>query len=304
MSEQLSFDRKKGFVALPVEVLDIDLTPGAFRTLVELCRMANADGFCWPSLEQLSDRFGRSKSAISGYIKELRSQNLIDTQEQKTATGYNYRLKYRVTFWQEWRAGLRGKTHQKDERSVQPTERLRESKKHIHKNHTGDDLDGILVEWAKCFKGAPYPTAKHAPSEQLMFQSSEALERQPGNITDISADITGALTRLWQAKGIVFGDIQIREQADFVSQMGLSPGELHDIAAHIQAKWPSHWRQFPTQDQLHKLIKSSAIVPRTQKIALLRGYLNRWAKAQKTLQKAPYSYSLEPAKSHALWAAE
>ena len=85
MSEQISFNRDKGFVALPVGVLDMDLSPGAFRTLVELCRMANMEGYCWPSLTQLSDRLGRSKSAISGYLKELRGVGLVATEEQRTA---------------------------------------------------------------------------------------------------------------------------------------------------------------------------------------------------------------------------
>ncbi|WP_366513900.1 helix-turn-helix domain-containing protein [Planktotalea sp.] len=59
MAKPYEFDPGKGFVALPCEIMDIDLTPGAFRLLVELCRMANRTGECWPSLGQLSDRIGR-----------------------------------------------------------------------------------------------------------------------------------------------------------------------------------------------------------------------------------------------------
>jgi hypothetical protein len=112
MASSLTFDPAKGFVALPCEVMNIDMSPGAFRLLVELCRMANRTGECWPSLGQLSERIGRSKAAISGYIAELREIELIETTSQKMANGYNYRLKYCVTFWKSWRSNLaRLRTH-------------------------------------------------------------------------------------------------------------------------------------------------------------------------------------------------
>jgi biotin operon repressor len=143
MSETIVFDRRKGFVALPVQVLEMELTPGAFRLLAELCRMANLDGFCWPSLGQLGERLGRSKAAISGYVTDLREAGLISTETQTTANGYNYRLRYCVVFWKAWRASLSGQTgpavEVKDsepvERSVQPVERHRGSKNHIQINH-------------------------------------------------------------------------------------------------------------------------------------------------------------------------
>ena len=118
MSEILDCDPNKGFVAFPVAVFDLELTPGAFRTLAELCRMANAEGQCWPSLAQVGRKLGRSRAAISGYIAELRDVGVITTEEQKMANGYNYRLRYTVTFWKEWRAGL-GKSRKRAERTVQ-----------------------------------------------------------------------------------------------------------------------------------------------------------------------------------------
>ena len=42
------FNPAQGFVALPSDVMDIGMTPGAFRLLVELCRMANTTFECWP----------------------------------------------------------------------------------------------------------------------------------------------------------------------------------------------------------------------------------------------------------------
>lgn len=100
------FDPRSGYVALPSALLDLDLAPGPFRLLTELCRMANKAGECWPSFGQLSARIGRSKAAISGYLEALREASLVETQKQKMANGYNYRLKFRVVFWPQWRKEL------------------------------------------------------------------------------------------------------------------------------------------------------------------------------------------------------
>jgi len=102
----LEADPRKGFIALPMSVFDLNLTPGTFRNLAELCRMANAEGQCWPSLAQLGDRLGRSRATISGYIAKLRAAELIETETQKMANGYNYRLRYSVVVWKAWRKQL------------------------------------------------------------------------------------------------------------------------------------------------------------------------------------------------------
>ncbi|MDC0136765.1 winged helix-turn-helix domain-containing protein, partial [Sulfitobacter sp.] len=64
-------------------------------------RPANAG----PPFAQLGRRLGRSRASVSAYIAELREAGVLTTQEQKMANGYNYRLRYTVTFWKEWRAG-------------------------------------------------------------------------------------------------------------------------------------------------------------------------------------------------------
>lgn len=93
MSETLKIDPSKGFVAIPAQVLDLEVSPGAFRVLIFLCNLANETGWCWPSLEQIGENIGRSKAAISGYIQELRDAAVIESVSQKMASGYNYRLK-------------------------------------------------------------------------------------------------------------------------------------------------------------------------------------------------------------------
>ena len=91
----MALDPARGFVALPLDVLEIEMSPGAFRTLVEFCRMANSDGVCWPSLDQLGRPPGplpRRRSAATS--PSCATLGLIETETQRTANGFNYRLRY------------------------------------------------------------------------------------------------------------------------------------------------------------------------------------------------------------------
>lgn len=299
MSEQITFDRAKGFVALPVEVLEIDMTPGAFRLLAELCRMANIDGYCWPSLDQLSDRMGRSKSAISGYIKELREAALVDTETQKTANGYNYRLKYRVTFWADWRASLRGAVTQKAERSVQPVERLEESKNHIHKNQSpplaDDVLDDLLKVWGRCFHGAPYPAAATFPAEDTVLRTDVVLGNASSE-TIITADIQQALRSLWARKAVEIPAQAVAVQAEVIAKTRPTPAEFAAICKGISRAWQSHWKRPPNPDAFAKLVQSAKVTTAYQKQSLLKSYRNRWRLAQNTLRNPAHSGSLTSTK--------
>lgn len=306
MSEHPTFDRAKGFVALPVEVLELDLTPGAFRLLVELCRMANADGFCWPSLDQLSDRLGRSKSAISGYIKDLRAADLVTTTEQKTANGYNYRLKYQVTFWKDWRASLTGKVVQKNERGVQQDERLRESKKQSHLNQLTPAavcvLDKLLDDWAACFRGAPYPTIARFPSADTLSNSEYAVNAAASDLA-ISADIISALRATWRKLRVATDEHALTDQAKYLVKAGYSQANLDQLLTHIEKTWEVHWRRPPSDEQFAKLMKAAKVVTDQQKRILLKSHLKRWELAQKTLQKSPRSDCLGATKLSASFAA-
>jgi len=177
MSEIIDCDPNQGFVAFPVALFDLNLSPGAFRTLAELCRMANKSGQCWPSLAQLGQRLGRSRASISAYIAELREAEVLGTEEQKMANGYNYRLRYTVLFWKEWRASLGQKDKatrpainaHNPERRVQPTERPLRTKNHIHQKQQSQDQSCDLVsEWKALFAKAPYPAFEQAPSPALL----------------------------------------------------------------------------------------------------------------------------------------
>lgn len=290
MSEHPSFDRAKGFVALPVEVLEIDLTPGAFRLLVELCRMANADGFCWPSLDQLSTRMGRSRAAISGYVKALRDAGLVKTETQKTANGYNYRLKYRVTFWQDWRASLSGATTKKAERSVQPVERLEKTQKQRHINQdtakADDDIAYVLKKWARCFKGAPYPLTAQQPSLGLLA-ATEKILKSPKPVVVISADIEEQLAELWSTLNVKVPIGELNKHTALIERKALSTNEFRAILASVKQQWKRHWRQSPTIDQFGKMVEKAKGNTKTQQFVLLKSYQKRWEMAENSLRPGP-----------------
>jgi len=288
MSEHPRFDRKKGFVALPIEILEIEMSPGAFRLLVELCRMANLDGYCWPSLSQLSDRLGRSRAALSGYLKELRAENLITTEEQKTSNGYNYRLKYKVTFWQDWRAGLRFSAGQKTECRVQPVERLNKDKNQINKNQVNDANDivkrKLVSDWAQCFKGAPYPLVMTPPDPTLVDRTRLTLATKAQKDIHISTDIAKVLSELWASMGVSIKGSELSLQVDHLSKRRLSVGEMRDVERHIKSNWPAHWKRCPKQNDFEKLVKNAGIQTDFEYRRVLSGYLKRWELARKHLR--------------------
>lgn len=292
MSKQYIFDRQKGFVALPVEILEIEMSPGAFRLLADLCRMANQDGYCWPSLAQLSEKIGRSKSTLSGYIAELREAGLVTTEDQRTSNGYNYRLKYCVTFWQAWRKSLTGKTVQKTERSVQPVERIRDSKKQSHVNHCKTKISletkSILAEWSACFKNAPYPQVKRLPSSTLVTRTKKMLNARLSTEV-ISLDIEKELRHFWASAGVAIDEKSLLFQANRIAEAGFSVENLDELCSYIRKRWQSYWKKMPTDEQFEKFVKSSSVSTQRQQQKVLSAYLRRWEKAQFSLRTSANS---------------
>lgn len=296
MSEQLSFDRGDGFVALPVGIMDLDLSPGAFRTLVELCRMANLEGYCWPALRQLSERLGRSKSAISGYIAELRDAGLIETAEQRTANGYNYRLKYRVTFWRDWRASLTGTARAKPERRVRPAERLVESKKHSQENQDEQALERLIGQWQRCFDGAPYPSCRKQPSNETLAETQAVLAASSPAPLPPEA-ILPALRALWSGLHISCSDAVLHQQVRAVAALATDAAETDALMHRIARAWPKHWQNSPNEATFAKLLKSAGSGSRYNRLRVIEGYAKRYTLAQKTLRPPLASCSVGPTTS-------
>lgn len=277
MSEIIDCDPSKGFVAFPVALFDLDLTPGAFRTLAELCRMANTSGQCWPSLAQLGRRLGRSRAAVSGYISELRNAGVLSTQEQKMANGYNYRLRYTVTFWKEWRAGLGKERMQKPspkaERRVQPSERPLETKNHIHKNQQGlGKFPDLVSEWKRAVGNAPYPSFTSRPSNTLV-DVCKSLPDQMQDARPISADIEKALKAFCSEKQLSYPEGMANAIAPLVDTHALLVRLIEALSQH----WQPHWRNPPNAFQLKRTIKElPPVTDEATQIKLLKSYVRRW----------------------------
>lgn len=282
MSEILNCDPNKGFVAFPVALFDLELTPGAFRTLAELCRMANTSGQCWPSLAQLGRKLGRSRASVSAYISELREAGVLRTEEQKMANGYNYRLRYTVTFWKEWRAGLgqaqkdAPKTEpKKPERRVQPAVRPLRTKNHIHKKQQGlSETSRLLSDWKAAVSSAPYPSFVDTPSDGLLAQTSSNLRNFQFEHRPISADIEERLTNFASHHNIG-GDMTAL--AEDIAPLITSTAMLEQAINVLSSTWQPHWKNPPNAYQLTRLIQ--ALPPSMDVMAeqkLLKSYLQRW----------------------------
>lgn len=296
MSEIINCDPSRGFVAFPVDLFDLDLSPGAFRTLAELCRMANVQGQCWPSLAQLGKRLGRSRASVSAYITELRDAGVLTTQKQRMANGYNYRLRYTVTFWKEWRSGLgQGQVRttkttaprvnmatQQPERSVHPAERPLETQNHIHKNHCSVGSDEIALEkWKKCIGKAHYPAFENRPTEALLDASAKVISQTAPEAGLISADITTQLERFHQKHGLGAVDHTL---APALLPFVRTPNALEALMTKLEATWQAHWRNPPSLFQLRRLFDSvPPLASAGGEAKLLKSYLRRWKLYQQTL---------------------
>lgn len=281
MSEILDCDPDKGFVAFPVALFDLDLTPGAFRTLAELCRMANTAGQCWPSLAQLGRRLGRSRAAVSGYIAELRATGVLTTEEQKMANGYNYRLRYTVTFWAAWRAGLGRTAPEKpttavvrDERRVQPAERPLRTKNHIHSNQESGFHQDLLEKWKRCAGNAPYPGFAQTPTACLRARTEHLSAALPAATPVISADITAALGAFAHRHGL---QGSVKEATATLVPLVKSRDHLDALIKAVEDQWQPHWRKPPSDAQWRRALSTLPPVQTPQAVAkLLKSYLRRW----------------------------
>ena len=288
MPDTFEADPNKGFVAFPMSIFELDLCPGAFRTLAELCRMANAEGQCWPSLAQLGKRLGRSRAAVSGYINELRTAGVLATETQKMANGYNYRLRYTVTFWKSWRKALAQKT----ERSFKPVERPLRTKNHIHKKQpvpafAGFDL--LIASWKKSVGRTQYPDFERWPDEKLICATQTVVSTdQRTEVRTISADIAPMFDGFLRDRGIAAESSQRLACLKALRAADLSESRAKALILYLSAIWKPHWLNPPTPAQLTKAIAQlpTENTPDAQ-IKLLRSYLRRWDIQQQRLHFTP-----------------
>lgn len=290
MSKKMALNPRSGYVALPLDLLEIDMTPGAFRLLTELCRMANREGLCWPSLGQLSEKLSRSKAALSGYVKELRNLDLLTTETQKTANGYNYRLKFCVVFWREWRTKFSSQERKDelsiDECSVQPIERI-DSKNQIHKNQTSSAcfslIEKTLKNWQELARGQQYPAFAKAPSEKLLKDSKQILGSEPSPTPKLSGDMRTVFHQFFVERNITVPtevDGLWSEKSEALCCLPHATGLLIDTLNEL---WHPRWSYPPTRPFVEKLSEAMLVVhPEVPKMRLIRFYMRQyesWSKS-------------------------
>ena len=306
MASTQEFDPAKGYVALPCDVMDIEMSPGAFRLLVELCRMANREGECWPSLGQLSARIGRSKAALSGYVSELRALELLKTASQTMANGYNYRLKYRVTFWQAWRTQISTprpvKAVQRDECSVQPIERRVNSKNQNQEKQTshtssltGKDtrkLVSIFSSWTKLAQSATFPHFNDTVPSKLLSQTKSILSRTEIVPLD-QTQIKHRMSLLWNDLGVSLNLEDIKYQTSKLWKLQMSDKGMQSFEFLVREKWQRHWKRPPAAHYFDEMLQQSQKSNRDEgMLRVLHQYLRRWELSQNKLQRPVTSLSL------------
>lgn len=199
------------------------------------------------------------------------------------ANGYNYRLRYTVTFWKEWRAGLRRdqkpkvaeRAMPKPERSIQPTERPLRTKNHIHLNQQGlGEVSKLVSNWKQSVGKMPYPEFNQWPSDPLLRQTEAMLKNMPENSPLISADISDAFTSFANRHGLTGCTITLAE-ALYADIKSLTT--LNRLMETLEADWQSHWQKLPNAYQVTRLLKSLPLEsdPATEH-KLLKSYLQRW----------------------------
>lgn len=304
-----------GFVAMPDEIVRLPISDGAYRLLSLLCTYADRKtGTCFPSLSTLADLQGKSKAAISGYLKELRAAGLVTTEQEVSRRSGHGGLTFLVTFWSTWRQRLRTRkdapeqtpdTVHLSEQPVQSVERPR--KNQIHSNHTptpvsdkedpapGSDrrpnqvveacVQKLVAEWQEITGRAPYPAFDAVVTDALVQRTRAALSGIDfgSSSTDqetISADIENAVEAMWFRVGVSLDPVTRTTHAKVI---GSRPSPLKVIDAldrELAGIWQPHWKRPSSEKQLRDLIekasKSSPDVQEASALRLLKGYLARY----------------------------
>lgn len=268
--------------------------------------MANTTGECWPSLAQLSDRIGRFKAAISGYISELRDLYLLNTTSQKMANGYNYRLKYCVTFWQNWRAQLpnmrQAKAKPKSKCSVQPIEGRVNSKNHNYKTHTpasdtekkqpSAKLVSVFSNWSELSKGAVFPNFNRPVNNALACETQGLLDQYTTEIST-NRQIEDHLRKIWLSLNVAVTPNELRLQTTNLLKKRISKAGLVAFTKVVQTTWQDHWRKPPNGEQFIQLVvQSQAYNQEEGMLRMLEQFLKRWKMVQNKLQHRTPSLNL------------
>ncbi|MEI4263971.1 helix-turn-helix domain-containing protein [Roseovarius sp. D0-M9] len=294
MTPENHMDFSGGYVAIPDEIMRTPMSDGAFRLLCILCSYADKrTGECFPRMSRLADDQGKSKAAISGYLRELRGLGLVETKERYKRRG-NCILNYLITFWSSWRDRLRAHTriektdpNKADQISVltvQEDECPIHSDEH-HNNQIQDNqntttvapdqksdqgssdpivssvVDQILERWKGLVRGAPYPSFSSRPPVKLVEETRSIVQKMKSQaLIDGGFDAeeqvsTIDLAELWKSVGVPVSEEEATEHAQLINTKSGQPKEtLQRLAVSMSESWKRHWKKPSTAKQLSEMI--------------------------------------------------
>ena len=299
MKPENHMDFGGGYVAIPDEIMRTPMSDGAFRLLCILCSYADKNtGECFPRMSRLADDQGKSKAAISGYLRELRALGLVETKERYKRRG-NCILNYLITFWGSWRDRLRAHNRDKksdtnkadqsavlpvreDECPVRPAEhRYNQIQDNQNTTTAEPDLrsdegssdpivssvvDQILDSWKALVRGAPYPSFSATPPAELVEETRSVVEKlkphaSDGPHTDADAQASSAdLKGLWRTVGVTISEQDAAEHARVINSKSGHPEQtLNHLAESIRTTWRRHWKKPSTTKQLSEMIDDISV---------------------------------------------
>lgn len=284
-----------GYVAIPDEIMRTPMSDGAFRLLCILCSYADRNtGECFPRMSRLADDQGKSKAAISGYLRELRELGLVRTKERYKRRG-NCILNYLITFWSSWREQLRSHTRvdkavsnkadqdlvlpvQNAECPVQPAEHHNNqiqvnqittttASDSFEADQVSSDpvvssvVEGILENWKNLVRGAPYPSFNSNPGADLVQETRKIIKdlksETVGSGTSASSEQVSStdLKELWKSVDVQITENEADEHARLINAKSRQPRQsLRCLATSIRKTWKRHWRKPSTAHQLSRML--------------------------------------------------
>lgn len=283
-----------GYVAIPDEIMRAPMSDGAFRLLCILCSYADKNtGECFPRMSRLADDQGKSKAAISGYLRELRGLGLVETRERYKRRG-NCILNYLITFWSSWRERLRTHTRsdkvgsnkaehnsalpvqeaecpiQQDERYINQTQDNQNTSTATPNFEADQDfadpivssvVDRILQNWKELVRGAPYPSFSASPSAELVQETRKIVQNLRSKTSGVDTvkrtdQVSSAdMEELWKSVGVHISGIEASEHALIINTKTRHPKlALSSLAASIKATWKRYWKKPSTAKQLSEML--------------------------------------------------
>jgi hypothetical protein len=263
-----------GFLRFPRRWMSLPLSPGAKCLLMHFCGAADESGASWYSFGQIGAIIQRSRASVAGYVRELRDAGLIETERQRTANGFNYRLRIRILGWEDmlraWRT-KRAPSQRPVERCIRYAERKNPtgSEKEISETETpagesdrpspahttfGAERE---AEWRRCAGDETGIGFASPPSAELLHAVLQEADRlnavhdilEENDATDVAVT---ALRTLCSRRRLSADADGIASAAAVIGRRIRTRDGLRRAVARLDAEWPPHWRRLSTAEQIDR----------------------------------------------------